>query len=142
MYFRKSNPFNYKLISDEISNRSISDFIGSDVTLNQPATNIVEKGERFLIELAAPGLSKEDFKIRLDHQNLIVSSEVEKEELGEDVKIKRKEFNYQSFKRTFLMPKEANKEEISAKYINGILTVTLLKKEEEKEKEAVDIEIK
>ncbi len=142
MHFRRSNPFKLSVFADDIFNKSISDFLGSDHTLNQPASNIVELNDRFTIDLAAPGLTKEDFNIKLDKNYLIVSSEKKSEAESGEGKFTRKEFNYSSFKRSFLLPKEANQQEISASYNNGVLSITLLKKEEEQEKGAVEIEIK
>lgn len=142
MYFHRNNPFNYKIVSDNVFNRSISDFLGSDVTLNQAAANVVEKSDSFLIDIAAPGLKKDDFKIKLEQNKLIVATELANNTVDSEAKYTRREFDYKSFTRSFILPKEANKDEISANYVNGILKITLLKKEEEKEKEAIDIEIK
>ena len=141
MHIKKSNPFNYKMVSDDIFNKSIADFLGTDFTVNQPSANIVEHSDRFVIEFAAPGLQKEDFNIKLDKNNLIISANVAREEKKEGEHFKRREFNFSSFKRSFLLPKEANKDEISANYSNGILNISLLKKEEEKEKEPVEIKV-
>jgi len=137
MYINRVRPF-----GDEIFNRSISDFIGTDFTVNQPAVNIVEHKEKFEITLAAPGLEKADFTIKVENDHLIVGSDIKNEEEVGEGKYTRREFNYESFKRRFFLPKTVNKDEISAEYINGILVVTLNKREEAKEKEAMDIAIK
>jgi HSP20 family protein len=137
MYLKRIKPF-----GDEIMDRSISDFIGRDFTLNQPAVNIVEKEDMFELTLAAPGLEKENFSIKVEKDHLIVASEVKSSEEISEGKFTRKEFNYESFKRSFLLPKTVNKDEISAEYINGILRVSLNKKEEAKVKEVIDISIK
>lgn len=137
MYFHKIKPF-----GEEIFNRSISDFIGTDFTVNQPAVNIVEKEEKFEISFAAPGLEKGDFTIKVEKDHLLVGSKKEKQEEASEGKFTRREFNYESFKRRFFLPKTVNKNEISAEYINGILVLTLNKKEEAKVKEAIEIAIK
>lgn len=144
MYYTKGNPFNYRKFGNEIFNRSISDFLGADTTLNLPASNIVEESDRYILELAAPGLEKENFKITLGKNYITISADTEevKNENGEEGKFTRREYNYRKFKRSFMLPKMVNKEEISASYANGILAVTLLKKEEAKEKDPVVIEIK
>ena len=137
MYLRKY-PTNRRSFINDFANRSVADVVGRDFTVNQPSVNIVEEADQHLIHLAAPGLTKEDFKIKIDKDHLIISSEKEQTEAG---KFTRKEFNYSSFKRSFYLPKEVNKDGISAEYNNGILSVTLVKKEEAKEKDPVTIEI-
>ena len=137
MYLRKY-PTNRRSFINDFANRSVADVVGRDFTVNQPSVNIVEEADQHIIHLAAPGLTKEDFKIKIDKDHLIISSEKEQTEAG---KFTRKEFNYSSFKRSFYLPKEVNKDGISAEYNNGILSVTLLKKEEAKEKDPVTIEI-
>ena len=138
MYLRKY-PINRRSLINDFANRSVADVVGRDFTVNQPSVNIVEEADQHLIHLAAPGLTKEDFIIKIDKDHLVISSEKEQNETG---KFTRKEFNYSSFKRSFYLPKEINKDGISAEYNNGILNVTLLKKEEAKEKDPVTIEIR
>lgn len=136
MYLKRIKPFGH-----EIYDRSISDFIGSDFTLNQPAVNIVDKEEKFEIAVAAPGLEKKDFSIRVEKDQLIISSAVKSDEEVSEARFTKKEFNYKSFKRSFLLPKMVNRDEISAEYRDGILVVSLNKKEEGKEKESIEIAI-
>jgi HSP20 family protein len=107
----------------------------SKSTLNRnPAVNIAENENEFLIELAAPGLKKEDFKINLEQDMLSVSAESkeEKAELDEAKKYNRLEYNYSSFLRTFTLPETADHAKISAEYKEGILYITIAKKEEAK----------
>ncbi|PWJ41114.1 Hsp20/alpha crystallin family protein [Sediminitomix flava] len=94
-----------------------------------PAVNIKESETGFTLEIAAPGLEKEDFNIKVEENTLQVSTE-KKEEA--DVKFYRKEFSYDAFKRSFKLPRNVDTEQISASYINGILTLELPKKEEMK----------
>ncbi len=143
MKLARYNPVNPMSFIEDFFNRNIADYAGTDFAVNHPSVNIVEESDRFMIELAAPGLAKDDFKVKIEKDHLIVSSqkEVENEEV-EEGKYTRREFNYTSFSRSFYIPKEVNRNEISANYDNGILTVTLLKKEEAKEIGPVDIEIK
>ena len=94
-----------------------------------PSANITERDKDFLIELAAPGMSKKDFKVELDNNTLSISSE--KEESNEEEKngISRKEFSYNSFCRSFRFPAHSKADKIEAEYENGILKVAIPKKE-------------
>lgn len=86
-----------------------------------PAVNISEDADSFKIELAAPGVSKEDFKINLEKDVLSISSEKKSENKEENKQYTRKEFSYQSFKRSFTLPDNVDRENISAQYTDGIL---------------------
>lgn len=96
---------------------------------NAPATNIIETRQEFRLEIAAPGFSKEDFKITLDKNILTVSSEKETEQKDENYT--RYEFSYGKFSRSFALPKSIDIEHISAGGENGILWISLPKKKEE-----------
>jgi HSP20 family protein len=147
MNITKVNPlYNAKVFGnliEDVFNRSIGDFIGSDLAASVPAVNISENNDNFLLELAAPGLNKNDFNIAVEKDQLIVSaaSENEKEE-AEEGKWTRKEFNYTSFRRSFHLSEIVDAENIQAEYTNGILKLTLPKKEEAKAKEPRTIQIK
>jgi len=107
-----------------------------------PTVNIKETTDNYLVEMAAPGMVKEDFKIELNHDTLTISSEKKAEtENKEEGQYTRKEFSYQSFSRSFTLPRTADGEKISAKYENGILVVTIPKREEAKPKPAKTIAI-
>lgn len=117
-----------------------SNFSGTNSTL--PAVNIKENEESFLIEVAAPGLSKENFKVNLDRDILTISSEVKQERNESDKKYSRREFSYETFQRSFTLPEgTVDGEKITAKYVDGILLVALPKREEIKPKPAREIEI-
>jgi HSP20 family protein len=108
-----------------------------------PAVNIKETKDDFVVEVAAPGMKKEDFNIELDNNLLVISSE--KEEQDEEKKegeFTRREFSYQSFKRSFTLPKTIEDGKIVAKYNEGVLSITLPKKDEAKEKPKKLIAIK
>jgi len=109
-----------------------------------PAVNIRETAENFDVEMAAPGMKKDDFKIELDGNNLIITSECENEnETKEGERYTRREFSYQSFQRTFTLPKDVvDVDQIDAKYENGVLHLIIPKKEEAKQKPPRMIEIK
>ena len=97
-----------------------------------PAVNIKETETEFKIELASPGLKKEDFKIEVDENVLSISSERKKEleEQSVNGKYTRKEFSFSSFKRSFTLPETVNEEDITANYEDGVLHLTLPKREE------------
>lgn len=109
---------------------------------HSPSVNIVEGNDRFEIQVAAPGLSKKDFKLHLEKDLLTISAEVEEEKDTEDRKFRRREFSFGKFERAFRLPETVNREDISASYKNGVLAIGLPKLEEAKEKPARDIEIK
>ena len=110
---------------------------------SMPAVNIRETPESFLVEMAAPGMEKKDFKIELDGSALTISSEKQNEsEEKEGENYNRKEFSYQSFYRTFHLPKEVvNADKIQAKYENGLLRLEVPKRDEAKQKPARLIDI-
>lgn len=94
-----------------------------------PGVNILESEADYKIELAAPGLTKEDFQINLKKDTLSVWAEKKVSE--EDKKeYTRKEFDYFSFARSFVLPESVDGDKISAEYINGILNITIGKKDE------------
>ncbi len=107
-----------------------------------PSVNIKESEEAFIVEMAAPGLDKNDFKISLNSGTLMISSEKKSEnEVKEDSQYSRREFSYQSFCRSFSLPESADAEKISARYENGILLVNIPKREEIKRNLERTIEI-
>jgi HSP20 family protein len=107
-------------------------FISDRLTTKVPAVNIAETENDFHIELAAPGLRKEDFKINLDKYVLSVSAEKKTEENQEGKRYNKREYSYSSFVRSFTLPETADQERISAEYVDGILKITVAKKEEAK----------
>jgi HSP20 family protein len=100
-----------------------------------PAVNIKEDGNAFTIELAAPGLKKEDFKINLDEKLLTISTSQKEESEEKNDTYTRKEFSYSSFSRSFRLPKTVDIDKVEATHENGILYLSLPKKEEAKPKE-------
>lgn len=105
-------------------------------------SNILEKENEYQVELSAPGFKKDDIKIELENDMMKISSSVEdnKEETNEG--FYRREFYKSSFERSFTIPKNANKEEISATLIDGILKVSIPKLKKEEIKENIKIQIK
>lgn len=97
-----------------------------------PPVNIVENEEGFHLEIAAPGRNKEDFKVKVENNQLFISYEEKKPEEVKDVKQIRKEFTITAFQRSFSLNDKVNAEAIQAKYENGILKLLVPKKEETK----------
>jgi len=135
---RHQHPF-FPVFNDFFGDSLFND---SDWT-STPAVNVAEDKEGFRIEVAAPGLNKEDFRINIEKQVLEISSEKEskKESDSKNETYYRKEFVYASFKRTFSLPEYADTDNITASYKDGVLYVNVPKKEEAKEKPARVISI-
>ncbi len=106
-----------------------------------PAVNVRETDDDFQLELAVPGLKKEDFNVKVEEGVLTISAERKNEETETKEGYTRREFRFTNFTRRFTLPETANDSEISASYTDGILAVTLPKKEEAKPQPARLIEI-
>ncbi len=112
----------------------------SNATL--PSVNIKESEDGFEVEMAAPGFDKGDFKIEVNENVLTISSEVKAENEEKEGEVyTKKEFSYQSFTRSFTLPEMVDEDNISAKYENGILRISIPKKEEAKPKPVKQIEV-
>lgn len=128
------------LFSRDLMDWNTMNYSTTNTTL--PAVNIRETKDDFKIEVAAPGMEKKDFDINLENDTLTISSEKEKEEKKEDENYSRREFSYQSFQRAFTLPEHlVDGEKIAARYEDGILKITLPKKEEAKPKPPRKIKI-
>lgn len=92
-----------------------------------PATNIIEKEESYVIEVAAPGMKKEDFKLEVENKLLSVIFEKKQEEKQPEFEYLQREFDMDEFTRSFTIPETADVEKIAARYDNGILYITIPK---------------
>lgn len=116
----------------------VFDTLFNDSVLNDrfvtktPAVNIAETENEFHIELAVPGLKKEDFKISVDKNVLSVSAEKKAENVEEGKKYSKREYSYSSFARSFTLPEVADQANIGAEYTDGILKLNVAKKAEAK----------
>jgi HSP20 family protein len=110
--------------------------------MNVPAVNITEQKDEFQVSIAAPGLKKDDFKINVEGNMLTISSEKEESKEEKDKRFARKEYSYSSFSRSFTLPEEVNMEKIEAKYEDGVLKISLPRKEEAKKLTAKSIAVK
>jgi HSP20 family protein len=99
-----------------------------------PAVNVKDRESSYEIELTAPGLRKEDFNIHIENGVLSISSESSKEEEEKNEKFTRKEFQYNAFSRSFSLPDNAKEDDLKALYENGLLKVTIAKKQIESPK--------
>lgn len=111
------------------------------ITKRIPAANIKESDKKFELELAAPGFEKKDFKIEIENGILKVSAEKKEEKNEEKKNYTKKEFSYNSFERSFVLPESANENSINAGYKDGILTLEISKKEEALKKSKKEISI-
>lgn len=96
-----------------------------------PSVNIFENKEAFNIQLATPGMKKEDFKIDLKNNTLTIAANEKEESEKEEGKYSIREFNYNTFKRAFTLPKNVDQSKIEARYTDGILEISIAKKEKE-----------
>ena len=125
----------------ELFNWENNNFSTTSTTL--PSVNIKETTDTYEVEVAAPGLAKSDFKVTLDGNLLTISSEKQSQKENEQENFTRREFSYQSFQRSFELPKNVvDEENISARYENGLLQLSIPKKEEAKQKPPRLIEIR
>ena len=134
----KFAPVNSNKVLKSTYNDLFESFFNTDQLLSKsiisrvPAVNILENENEFTIEIAAPGLKKEDFKINLEQDQLSVSA-LKVEGSNEDnstKKYNRREFNFTDFTKTFKLPETADSNKINAEYKDGILLIQISKKEE------------
>jgi HSP20 family protein len=129
------------LADDFLKTNFWGDLLDAGNSCTTPAVNIVEKEEDFQIEVAAPGFSKDDFKVNLNNNVLTISSEKENKKEEDEKNYSRREFSYSSFTRSFTLSEHVDAEKISASYKDGILHIHLPKKEEAKAKPNREIAI-
>ena len=126
--------------NNDLMDWNLTNFSSSNSSL--PAVNVKETKDEYFIEVAAPGMAKDDFKISLHNNVLTVSSEKKEEKNEEKQNYTRKEFSYQSFQRSFTVPENnVDNDKIEAAYSDGILKITLPKREEVKPKPLREIKI-
>lgn len=140
MNYVKYNPFDpfnlktFNKVIDDVAGRSLSEFFDAAFVASSPPINIVETENAYNIEVAAPGLKKEDFDIAVEKEHLIVSVKSENKKEDHDT-YSRREFNYTSFSRKFYLSEDVDRGNITANYKDGILLISLALKE-------VEIEVK
>ncbi len=127
----KHNYRNFNNFVDELFNQLPAN-VSRDLGLNVPPVNIHETADAFHVEVSAPGLNREDFKVNLEKGLLTISYEKKADSEQKDYKTHRREFTVSSFKRSFSVEDKINVDGIQAKYDNGVLKLLLPKKEEVK----------
>jgi len=123
--------FNNKQIFPSLINEFFNDDFGVNFLNSNhsvPSVNTIENDDSFEIDLAVPGMKKDDFSIELENNVLIISSETSNNASNENLRLN--EFNYSSFQRSFKIPESVNLDKIKGNYKNGILKVLLPKKKE------------
>ncbi|MFK8039658.1 MAG: Hsp20/alpha crystallin family protein [Crocinitomicaceae bacterium] len=139
---KKRNPLFPSVWNDLFESNYLTPQTAHQRGVTVPAVNIKENENNYIVEMASPGMKKEDFKINLKDEVLSISAEVKEKTEEKNEKFTRKEFSFSSFKRDFTLPETADTESITANYFDGILTINIGKKEEAKPKPAKLIEIK
>jgi HSP20 family protein len=139
---------NDRLNTPRVFNNFIEDFFNSDFSSfksplfgSTPHVNVAESKDSFRIELALPGVNKENISINVEGNLLTVSGKNENKVNEENESYTRREFSFSTFSRTFTLPETVNADAISADYTDGILKVSVPKKEEAKDKGAKSIKI-
>ena len=133
----------FKTLSDNafdhfVINRDMPEY--AEYHLARPHTNIVEDGDKFKIELALPGYSKEQINMKVDKDILTINAIVE-DNSQDGKKFITHEFGLRNFSKRFTIPQTLEAESISAEFLNGILSITVPKKEEVKEKQPIEVQI-
>lgn len=127
---------------DFFNDNVFSGFSSASCNPSTPAVNVVEDEKSFRIEMAAPGLSKNDINIDLENDVLTISSEQKEHKEEKNNRYMRREFSYNNFRRSFQIPESVELEKIKAGHEAGILSIELPKKEEMVEKAPRQIEIR
>lgn len=117
------------LTSDMLDFDMEATFSALRLGINIPSANVKESVNDYIVELAAPGLERKDFKVEVNDHNLIISSEKKEERKEEKEGYSRKEFSFSSFNRSFALPDNVKESDIDAKYKDGILKIIIPKKE-------------
>ena len=139
-FANSSNPYRYNhFFGDDLFDWSNRQAMNSRTTL--PSVNIKENEDGFVLELATPGLKKEDFKLELNNDILTISSEKKEEQEENNDNFSKQEFSYKSFTRSFTLPDSVKSEDIKAHYENGVLEIAIPKKEEAKPQPKMEITI-
>ena len=134
------NQFMEDFFNDDLSEWCRNNYSSTNTTV--PKVNVKEDENQFSIDMAAPGMKKEDFQVKVHNNLLTIASESKQEsENEEEGKYTRREYAYHSFQRSFTLPNSADGEKIEAKYEDGVLKLSIPKKEEAKPKPPKSIDI-
>jgi len=111
-------------VLEELFNKSIGDIVGGDLSQNTPAANTFETDEAYHLEIAAPGVTKNDINLRIEQNHLLVTADIKSEDRPE---YKRREFDFSKFSRRFKLKDDIDTKKIKANYELGVLKITLPK---------------
>lgn len=137
--FPAGNPLEFPTFFSDVFDR----FLHDEKVTWMPSVNIVEREKDYKIDLAVPGMNKKDFNIEVEDNLVVIRGERKEEKTEENEKVTRREFHYGSFKRMFNLPEAADAEKINANYNNGVLSLSIPKKEEiikQKAKRQISVE--
>ncbi len=126
---------------EKFFNAPLDEFFNFGKVMNVPAVNVTETDKEFKLCVAAPGLEKKDFKVEMINDMLTISAEKEKEEKEEHGRFNRREYNYNSWMRSFTLPEGCEFNKIDAKYENGELRLLIPKKEVKELKKIKNISV-
>jgi len=138
---RRNHVSPFEAIVNEFFNNDLPKAIAKPVLKSNPAVNVFETDDNFVIEMAVPGLTKKDININIEDDKLTISAKQEADETKEGTTFLRREFSKYDFSRTFNLTDSIDQDSVKAIFKNGILTLTLAKKEEAKPQPARQIEI-
>ncbi len=119
-------------IVNEFFNTAVGDVIqkGEKKLFTNPASNVVEYEDRFILSIALPGFSKDTIEIKIDDDVLSINDSQKSKDKEQPSNYRLREFNYTGFSKTYKLPEEADAEQITASFEHGVLTISIPKKEE------------
>lgn len=126
---------------DSLINFGVQNFLGTDYVSTRPSANFTEHDDAYRIELAVPGISKDQISINMNNGVMTIKTENNTETTEEKREVKRREFNFSSFSRSFTLPENVDMDNISATQKDGILSIHLSKKSLLEDKSIKKIEI-
>lgn len=124
----KIKPAVFTGLLDPFFKRDIGELMGKDFVDTIPSVNIAESDRSYHVEMAAPGLKKDDFIIKIDNDVITISCEKETETKEVNKEFTRREYNFSSFSRSFNLPEKVDQDKIMATYSEGILKIDFQKK--------------
>lgn len=134
-----SDWFNTEFFGPDLTD--VDFFDGKRIGVTVPSANVTETANNFLVELAAPGLKRDDFKVEMDDHTLTISAEKEDKVDEEKEGYSRKEYAYNSFCRSFTLPENVREDKVDAKYEDGVLKLVIPKREVAPKKERKKITV-
>ncbi len=139
---RPARPRTFSTLMDEFFNNTFPESFNNDFNWNSPSTNIKETDNGYTIEMAVPGIDKNNVDIRVEKDQLIVESKTSSENEESNDKYTMRQFNYSAFRKSFYLNNKIDNDKIDAQYKDGILYISLEKKDEAKTKEPRTIIVK